>query len=335
MMKAVLLTAAGGLENLQLSQVPKPELPGPEYLRVRLRAAGINPVDCKLRLRGGYDPDRLPVILGCDGAGVVEGVGARVNRFKPGDPVFFFNGGIGGAEPGNYAEYTVIHQDYAARKPANLSMEQAAAVPLAWITAWESLIDRGRLQAGQSVLIHAGAGGVGHLALQLAKTFGARVAVTVGGADKIALAQRLGADLSIDYRQRDFVQATLDWTQGRGADVVLDTVGGETFCRSFGAAKIYGQVVTLLEYPCDAAAIKLAKLRNLSLSYELMLTPLHLGMHGARVAQRRMLDAAADKLARGEITVEVSRVLPLEQAAEAQRLVESGHTVGKIVLSMP
>lgn len=334
-MKAVLLTAAGGPEMLRVKDVPVPELPGPEYLRVRLRAAGVNPVDYKLRLKGGYHPERLPVILGCDGAGVVDKIGNQVNRFKPGDEVFFFNGGIGGPEPGNYAEYTVVHQDYAARKPANLSMEEAAAVPLAWITAWESLIDRARLRAGQSALIHAGAGGVGHLALQLAKSLGARVAVTVSGADKAALARRLGAEVCIDYREQDFVQAILDWTQGQGVDVVLDTVGSETFCRSFGATKIYGQIVTLLECPCDAAAVKLAKLRNLSLSYELMLTPMYLGMHGARVAQRHMLEEAARKLAQGEIRVEVSRVLALEQAAEAQRLVEAGHTVGKIVLSIP
>jgi NADPH2:quinone reductase len=330
MMKAIIATAAGGPEVLQLTETDMPALPGPEFMRVKLHAAGLNPVDFKMRKRCGLGGQ--PYIPGCDGAGVVESVGSAVTRFRPGDAVYFCNGGIGTAEPGNYAEYTVAHQDVAAHIPSGWSLEQAAGLPLAWITAWESLRDRARLAAGQTVLIHAGAGGVGHLAIQLAASLGARVAVTVSGAEKTEFCRRLGAELCIEYRQQDFVQATLDWTQGRGADVVFDTVGGDTFCRSFGAACVYGQVVTLLEPVCDAEAIKIAKLRNLSLSYELMLTPMILAMPQARAAQGQMLRQATELANAGKLEIQISRTFPLAQAAQAHRLLEQGHIQGKLVL---
>jgi NADPH2:quinone reductase len=277
-------------------------------------------------------PDKLPIILGCDGAGVVDGGGDAETRFKVGDEVYFFNGGIGSDEQGNYAEYSTIHQDYAAIKPKSISMAKAAALPLAWITAWEALVDRAQLQADQTVLIHAGAGGVGHLAVQLAKSLGARVAVTISSQEKADFAKSLDADYCINYIQTDFVQAALDWTSGTGVDVVFDTVGGDIFCRSIEAARIYGKVVTLLEPPCDSGAIKIAKFRNLSLIYELMLTPMLQGMHEARVAQRVMIEEATRLIEANRLQVRVTKALPLAQVAEAHRFVEEGHTMGKIVL---
>lgn len=333
-MKAVWLTAPGGIEHLQITQVPKPELSHPEQIRVRLYAAGINPVDYKMRQKGGFFPDRLPIILGCDGAGVVEALGEEVTRFKVGDEVYFFNGGIGTQESGNYAEYTTIHQDYAALKPKNLSFVEAAAVPLAWITAWESLIDRVQLQSHQTVLIHAAAGGVGHLAMQLAKKLGARVAVTVSGKEKTEFVKSLGAELCIDYRTTDFVQATLEWTQGKGAEVVFDTIGGEITCRSIAATRVYGKLVTILDLGCDDNAFKLARLRNLHLIQELMLTPQYLNMHEARVAQRNMLEKASDMFETGHLKIQVSHVFPLSEVAHAHELIEGGHTFGKMVLQI-
>jgi NADPH2:quinone reductase len=333
-MKAILLTAAGGTDALKMTEVDTPELSSPDFIRVRLHAAGINPVDYKMREKGGIAPDKLPKILGCDGAGVVDAVGEAVTRFNVGDEVYFFNGGIGTDEQGNYAEYTTLHQDYAALKPKSLSMVEAAALPLAWITAWESLVDRAQLQANQTVLIHAGAGGVGHLAIQLAKSLGARVATTVGSEEKADFVQSLGADYCIDYKQTDFVQAAVDWTDGAGVDVVFDTVGGDVFCRSIPAASIYGKVVSLLDPACDSSAIKVAKLRNLSLIYELMLTPMLMGMQEARVAQRVMVDEATRLIEAGELQVKVSKVLPLAQVAEAHQLISTGQTMGKIVLSI-
>jgi len=334
-MKAILLTAAGGPEALSYQEYPMPSAPDPHFIRVRLHAAGVNPVDYKLRQRGGFYPEQLPAILGCDGAGVVESVGSAVVRFKPGDAVYFCNGGLGGAEPGNYAEYTVLHEDYAALKPPTWSMVEAAALPLIWITAWEALVDRAKLQPGQRVLIHAAAGGVGHVAVQLAHHLGAKVAVTVSSPEKAALARRLGADHCIDYKTTDFVQATLDWTGGEGVEVVLDTVGGELFARSFAATKLYGHLVTLLEPPLDTAAIKLAKLRNLSLSFELMLTPMLWSLHEARIAQRRMLEAANQLIQENRLQINVAQTFPLAEAALAHARLEAGGFIGKLVLHIP
>lgn len=332
-MKAILMAAPGGPEVLQASELPLPELPSPAHLRVRLHAAGVNPIDTKLRKNGTYFPDKLPTVLGCDGAGVVESVGRAVSRFKPGDGVYFFNGGIGG-EQGNYAEYTVIHEDCAAAKPKNLSMIEAAALPLVLITAWEALYDRIQLKEDQTVLIHAAAGGVGHVAVQLARNSGGRVAATVSSEEKAAWVRKLGAEKIIRYTQEDFVRVALDWTEGQGVDAVFDTVGGDTFCRSFAAARVYGKIVTLLQTECTAAQMKLARLRNQSIHYELMLTPSYLGLHEARIEQTRILEAGAQLVEAGKLKVKVSKTLPLEQAAEAHRLIEEGHTAGKVVLTI-
>ncbi len=332
-MKAILATAPGSAEVLQRRDIPKPELSSPHHLRVKLAAAGVNPVDTKLRAKPVYYPDKLPAILGCDGAGIVEAVGSAVTRFKVGDAVFFCNGGLGD-EPGNYAEFTSLHEDYCARKPVSLSLQDAAALPLVLITAWEALFERAHLQAGQTVLIHAAAGGVGHVALQLAHHFGARIAVTVGDEHKAEIARSLGADKIINYKTQDFVQETLNWTGGRGADVVFDTVGGETFLRSLNAARVSGKVASLLSTPLSLADTQLARLRNLSLCYELMLTPQVMHLHDERVRQRKILEQGAALVDAGKLAVLVSHRLPLEQAAEAHRMIEAGGMIGKIVLTM-
>ncbi len=336
-MKAILATAPGSIEVLQLRDVPKPELPSAYHIRVKLAAAGVNPVDAKLRAKPAYHPDKLPTILGCDGAGVVEAVGDQVTRFKVGDEVYFCNGGIGnnlGGETGNYAEYTTLHEEYCAAKPANLGLQDAAALPLVLLTAWEALVERAELQSGQTILVHAAAGGVGHIALQLARHLGARVAVTVSGGEKAELARNLGAEKIIDYREQDFVQETLAWTNGKGADVVFDTVGGETYIRSLNAARIGGKVVSVLATPLSAADVQLARMRNLSLGFELMLTPQALNLHDERVRQRKILEEGAKLVEAGQLRALVTHRLPLEQAAEAHRLIEAGHTTGKIVLTM-
>lgn len=332
-MKAILMTAAGSADVLQLREIEKPALPSPHHIRVKLAAAGVNPVDAKLRAKPAYHPDKLPAILGCDGAGVVETAGEAVTRFKAGDEVFFCNGGLGD-EPGNYAEYTTLHEEYCAAKPANLSLQDSAALPLVLLTAWEALVERAGLQAGQTVLIHAAAGGVGHVALQLAHHLGARVAVTVSNDRKAGLAQGLYAEKIINYKTQDFVQQTLDWTGGRGADVVFDTVGGETYLRSMNAVRIGGKLVSLLSTPLSLADTQLARLRNLSLCYELMLTPQVLALHDERVRQRRILEEGAKLVEAGQLGVLVTHRLPLDQAAEAHRLIEAGGMIGKIVLMM-
>jgi NADPH2:quinone reductase len=333
-MKAVLMTDAGGPNVLQLREVPDPVLYAPSEVLVRVKAAGVNPVDTKVRRSHMYYPGNLPALLGCDGAGVVERVGPAVKRFKPGDEVYYFNNGLGGA-PGNYAQYAVVHEDFLATKPRNLSMAEAAALPLVFITAWESLVDRAQLQAEHSVLIHAGAGGVGHVAVQLAHALGAYVAATVSNDEKAGFVRSLGASLAINYREQNFVEAVLDWTEGIGVRLVLDTVGGRNFCQSFAATRMYGRVVSILSSTCDMDAINVARLRNLTVGYVQMTAPLYLGLHGARRHQTRMLDEARRLVEAGRLKPVVSRLLPLEEAAEAHRLVEEGHTTGKVVLEIP
>ena len=332
-MKAILMNAPGAPEVLTPADVPMPDLAGPLDVRVKLHAAGVNPIDTKVRKANMYYPDRLPSILGCDGAGVVEAVGSSVTRVRTGDEVFFFNNGLGGA-PGNYAEYAVVHEDYLALKPRNLSMVEAAAVPLALITAWEALIKRGNLKEGQTALIHAGAGGVGHIAIQLARYLKARVATTISSEEKAAFVQSLGAELAIDYRRNDFVDTALEWTKGLGVNLALDTVGGETFCKSFSAIRLYGRIVSLLSTACDAKQLNTARLRNLSIGYVQMAAPLYFGLHPARVVQTGILEQGSRLFEQGILKVHVSRTLPLVEAAEAHRLIEAGHTLGKIVLKI-
>lgn len=330
-MKCMMMTATGGPEVLQLRDVSDP-VPGPREVRVSLRAAGVNPVDTKLRKRGTYYPDRLPAILGCDGAGVVDAVGAGVTRFKTGDEVYFCNGGIGG-DAGSYAQYTLVYEDYVARKPQRATFHEAAALPLVLITAWEALHDRAAMQSDDEVLIHAGAGGVGHVAIQLARAAGARVCTTISSDQKARFVRELGADGVVNYRTDDFVRAVGAWSQHGGARITFDTVGGATFTRSFEATRVYGDVVTLLQ-PDASVDWKAARNRNLRVSFELMLTPMFMNLHDARCHQAEILQRGAELFDAGKLRVHVSHVLPLADAARAHQLIEAGGVTGKIVLEI-
>jgi NADPH:quinone reductase len=330
--KAVLMTAPGTPEVLQLQQVPNPAPPGDTELLIRLKAAGINPIDTKLRQRGTFYPDKMPAILGCDGAGIVEAVGAGVANFRPGDEVYFSYGGLGD-RAGNYAQYTVVDERFVAQKPASLSFAEAAAAPLVLITAWESLYDRGRLEAGRTALIHAGAGGVGHVAIQLAKLQGADVCTTVSSPEKADFVRNLGADEVIFYNQTDFVQATLDWTEGEGVDLVFDTIGGDIFAQSFPAVKIYGDIVTILE-PDAKTSWKVARSRNLRIGLELMLTPMFQGLVEDLQHQAKILAQCARLIDEGNLKIHLNKTFPLEAAADAHRLLETGSMMGKIVLNI-
>lgn len=329
-MRAVLMTGTGSPDVLQVAEVPAPVLQRNTEVLVRLKAAGVNPIDTKLRQRGTFFPDRMPAILGCDGAGIVEAVGSAVQKFRPGDEVYFCNGGIGG-HPGNYAEWAIVDEAFAARKPASISFAEAAAAPLVLITAWEALYDRARLQPGQRALIHAGAGGVGHVAIQLAKLKGASVCTTVSTPAKARFVHSLGADLEILYRDRDFVQATLDWTNGQGVDVTFDTVGGDILGKSFAATQIYGDLVTILE-PAPTTSWKVARNRNQRISLELMLTPMLQNLVEAQKAQAKILDRCARLIDNGELKIHVQEIFPLAEAANAHRALEAGGIIGKLVL---
>ncbi|MGA1285564.1 MAG: zinc-dependent alcohol dehydrogenase family protein [Prochlorothrix sp.] len=331
-MKAIVLTAPGAPETLQLQTLPDPQLHRSTDLLIQLKAAGINPIDTKLRQRGSFYPDRTPTVLGCDGAGIVTAIGSHVERFKIGDEVYFCHGGLGGPA-GNYAEYAVVDERFVAPKPKNLTFAQAAAAPLVLITAWESLYDRGRLQAVQTALIHGGAGGVGHVAIQLAKIRGARVCTTVSTEAKAAFVKSLGAELPILYPTTDFVQAARTWTDGKGVHLAFDTVGGALLEQTFGAVRVYGDIVTILA-PDPATNWKVARDRNLRLSLELMLTPLLQESIEDQKHQARLLEDCTRWFEQGLLKINLTHTFPLAEAAAAHRLLEQGGMVGKIALEI-
>ena len=242
-MKAIVLKSFGGPESFELRDVPKP-VPQAGQVLVRVHATSINPLDYQVR-RGDY-PDLvpLPAITGHDVSGVVEAVGAGVTAYAPGDEVWYtpqiFEG------QGSYAEYHVAAESIVGRKPAALSHLEAASLSLVGGTACEALVARAGLRVGESILIHGGAGGVGHVAIQLAKAIGARVLTTVREAN-FAFAREMGADVLIDYEKEDYIDAVLRATDGRGVDVVFDTIGGDALSRSPDALAQLGRVVSIVD----------------------------------------------------------------------------------------
>ncbi len=330
-MKAILMTAVGNPDVLTVQDITEPTITAATQIKVKLKAAGVNPIDAKVRANGIFYPQPLPAVLGCDGAGEVIEIGSAVDRFKLGDKVWFCNGGLG-REQGNYAEYTVLDQRWVSRMPNTLSFAEAAALPLVLITAWGGLFDRGGLQAGQTVLIHAGAGGVGHVAIQLAKLKGASVITTVLSEEKAAFVKSMGADNVVIYKPDGFADAVNRLTDGKGADLVFDTVGAAVFKESIAATAHFGRLVTLL----DPGALNLAeaRMRNLLIGFELMLTPMLRDLDEARDKHVEILNQCAAYIEQGQLSVHISQHLPLEQASRAHECIEAGHTQGKIVLEI-
>lgn len=233
-----------------LRQIPRP-VPGPGEALVRIAASGTNPLDTKIRAgAAAHARHPLPAILGMDLAGTVVSVGPGVENVREGDEVFGFTGGVGGLQ-GSHAQFAAVDARLLARKPTNLTMREAAILPLVVITAWEGLMDRARLEEGQSVLIQGGGGGVGHVAVQIAMSRGARVYATARGRD-LDHVRGLGAT-AIDA-DGDMTQAVADHTSGRGFDLVYDTVGGAVLDASFQAVKRFGHVVSALGWGTHALA---------------------------------------------------------------------------------
>jgi NADPH2:quinone reductase len=332
-MRAVTMTAPGGPEVLSCKEVPDPEIASPTDVLVRVRAAGLNPVDAKQRGRGTWYPGTLPAILGIDGAGVVLATGGSAKRFAPGDEVYFAHGGYG-KEPGNYAELAVVDERFLSRMPRGLSFAEAAAAPSSLVTAWESLHDRGLVEKGQRVLIQAGAGGVGHLAVQLAREAGVRVATTVSTVEKADFVTKLGAEKVIYYEKTDFARECLDWTGGEGVDCAIDLAGGRSFFKTFSAVRLYGRVVALLGPDPKHADWTEARMRNITVCFYLMFVPMYFNLADRISRQVDILERCAALLETKRIAVHVSGTFPLREAAEAHRLLERGDTTGKIVLVM-
>ena len=319
-MTAAVLPRFGGPEVFEIRQVPVPPL-GPSQLRVRVRATALNPLDGQIR-RGDYaDLLPLPAIIGHDVSGVVEAVGAEIGEFAPGDEVWYTPKIFGG--PGSYAELQVADAEIVARKPAQLSHREAASLPLVGGTVWEAFVTRAQLQAGETVLVHAGAGGVGSVAIQLAKAMGARV-LTTARARHHAFVAELGADAAIDHTRQDYVEAVLGLTDGRGVDVLLDTIGGDALSRSPFALAPFGRVVSIVDI---AQPQNLLEAWGRNATYHFLFTR----------QNRAKLDGLATLVERGLVKPVIGATLPLEQIAQAHELMESGSTHGlrgKIVIDV-
>jgi NADPH2:quinone reductase len=331
-MKAIVATGTGGAEVLQMANLPLAWPKGRRDVLVRLKAASLNPADVYFRKFGGYKTE-APLVLGHDGAGIIEEIGAGVRGLKAGDRVAFCNGGIGGAELGTYAEFAIVPDFQLVKIPKKIDFIEAAALPLVAITLWEALYDRAKLKAGEHVLIHAGAGGTGHIGVQLAKLRGAKVAATVSSKAKADLVAKLGAERPILYRNEDFSEAARKWTGGKGLDVALNNVGDEIVQKTFTAMAPYGRVVSITGMPADDKDYT-AYNANLAFHNVMMLTPMWVGLPRHLKRQAAIVEKSLALMAKGKLKVVIDKVFPLAKAGEAQAHLESGKAVGKIVLKI-
>jgi len=325
-MHAAVLDAPNGL--FRVAEIAKP-IPRAGEVLVRIRASGVNPLDLKIHAgQAAHARQTLPAVLGIDLAGVVEAVGPGVSAFKRGDEVFGMTGGVGGLQ-GSLAEYAAVDADLLAEKPANLSMREAAALPLIFITAWEGLVDRAHVGAGQKVLIHGGAGGVGHVAIQIARAFGAEVFAT-GSAKSLAFIAQLGAT-PIDYETQTVEDYAAQHTQGRGFDIVFDTVGGATLDASFNAVRRFGHVVSALGWGTHA----LAPLSFRAATYSGVFTLLPLLTSDGRAHHGEILREATKLVEAGKIVPRLDpRHFTLSKTDEAYAAQSDRTAAGKIVIDI-
>jgi NADPH:quinone reductase-like Zn-dependent oxidoreductase len=313
-MKAIILNDFGGVENLQYADIPMPEI-GTDDVLVQSKSISINPIDVKTRSgkgASGHFNDQMPAILGWDISGVIVAVGSDVSTFRPGDEVF---GMLNFPKPGKtYAEYVVANPSELALKPANITHDEAAAATLAALTAWQALTQYGKVKAGDRVLIHAAAGGVGHFAVQMARHLGAFVVATASAANE-ALVRALGANEFINYRATPFETVTSD------IDFVLDTMGGTYIDRSLAVMKTGATIVSIPSGLNEKVGVKSEAL----------------GMHGYATRVKPSgedMQVIAGLLEKGILKSHVSKTLPFYDMAEAHLQIESGHTVGKITLTI-
>jgi NADPH:quinone reductase-like Zn-dependent oxidoreductase len=299
-MRAALLRETGGPEALRIEDVAQPE-PGDGEVLIAVRAASINPIDWKQRR--GLSAKNLPAVLGNDISGTVEQ--SRTDAFASGDDVFGF------APSGGYAELATAPAGAIVKKPAALSHEQAAALPVSGLTAWQALFDRGELQGGQSLLVAGAAGGVGHFAVQFGKHAGAHV-IGTGSARNRDFVLGLGADAYVDYASQDVADAVSD------VDVVFDTVGGETTKTLVPTLREGGVIVVIASAPPETeAAERGARAELLSMS-----------------VNQKQLAEVAELIAGGDVRVEIAQTFSLDEVVEAHELSEAGHTRGKLILEL-
>jgi NADPH:quinone reductase-like Zn-dependent oxidoreductase len=309
MMKAVVVHEFGGPEVMKYEDVPRPE-PKEDEILVRVMAAAVNPVDSYVRqgILAKHGMDKCPAIIGYDISGVVEKTGANAKKFKAGDKVYSYLSVMRG---GGYAEFAIAKESETALKPKNIDFEEAAAVPLAATTAWQSLVDEAKLNVGETVLIHGGSGGVGSFAIQIAKARGAKVIATASTAHQDLLKQ-LGVDQAIDYTATKFEDVVKD------VDVVLNCVRADALGRSYGVVKRGGIIVSITDEPDQTECAK------------------H-GISGCRLGAHpdaKVLEELTKLIEAGEMKPILSQTLPLADASKAHQQIETHHTLGKIVLKV-
>jgi NADPH2:quinone reductase len=325
-MRAVEIAAPGGPEALRPTTRPTPR-PSEGEILVRIAAAGVNRPDVFQRQGSYTPPPGASDLPGLEFAGEVVALGPNATRHALGAHVAALVAG------GGYAEYGVVHESNALPVPGGLTMVEAAAIPETYFTVWTNVFDRGRLRGGETLLVHGGASGIGTAAIQLAKAFGARVLTTVGSDDKARDCLRLGADLAINYRQEDFVAATLAATEGKGAELILDMVGGDYVARNYAAAAIDGRIVQ----------ISLLRGRRVEIDLHLIMSK-RLTHTGSMLRPRAVAEKAAiaeslrqhvwPLLAAGRCKPVIDASFPLAEAAAAHRRIEDAAHVGKIVLTL-
>jgi NADPH2:quinone reductase len=326
MMRAAILD--GAKEPFRLAQVARPQ-PAAGQVLVRIKASGVNPLDTKIRAgAAAHARHPFPAILGIDLAGTVEAVASDVTAFRAGDEVYGMTGGVGGVQ-GSLAEYAAVDTTLLARKPNNFGMREAAALPLVFITAWEGLVDRANVQAGQTVLIHGGAGGVGHVAVQLARARGANVFAT-GSARSLDYIKQLGVT-PIDYDKATVEQYVAEHTGGKGFDIVYDNVGGAALDASFNAIKRFGHVVSALGWGTHA----LAPLSFRGGSYSAVFTLLPLLTGEGRAHHGEIIREATRLAEAGQLRPRLDpRRFDLANIADAHTAIEDRSAQGKIVVDI-
>jgi NADPH:quinone reductase-like Zn-dependent oxidoreductase len=319
-MKAVVLARFGGPEVFELRDVTVPQV-GPRQVRVRVHATAVNPLDFQIR-RGDYaEHVPLPAITGHDISGVIEEVGSHVTEFRVGDEVYYTPRIFGGS--GSYAEQHVADVELVGHKPQNITHLEAASLTLVGGTVWEGLVTRARLTVGETILVHGGAGGVGTIAVQVAKAMGARV-ITTARASEHEFVRSLGADAAIDYTSADYVEAVAELTRGKGVDVILDTVGGDTLTRSPLALADAGRVVSIVDI---AQPQNLIEAWGRNAAYHFVFTR----------QNRGKLDALTALVERGLVRPVIGATLPLARMGEAHELLENRRSYalhGKVAIDV-
>lgn len=327
-MKAQTISSFGDCSVFETVDVEVPKIK-PGYVLIRVLATSVNPVDCKVRSgKYGHIAPEFPAILQSDVAGIIEEIGAEVTQFSIGDEVYGCAGGFK-TESGALAEFMLADARLIAKKPKLLSMSQAAALPLVAITAWEALFEKIKLSPGQKILVHAGTGGVGHVAIQLAKWAGAEVYATVSSAEKAQIAQALGAKDTINYRTESVNDYVSRLTKGKGFDVVFDTVGGDNLDKSLAAVAMYGNVLSIQATSTHDLAMLHA--RSASLHAVFMLLPLLCNIQRER--HGKILNEVATLVDNNYLRPLIDpHLFSFEEVGAAHALLESGKAIGKIVL---